>query len=83
MEMTINKDDAEALRVWGEDAYKAMPKSVFALAAWHLANACCETLDSINSRFIEEIEALGANGFISAAQAKRAAKALRAGSRQN
>ena len=76
--MPINKRDEHARRAWG-DAYDAIPKSVFALAAWHLANGSSESADAdgaAEQRFIEELEAL--RHHMADGQADRAIKAVRA-----
>lgn len=78
--MTANKNDTAARALWGA-AYGDIPKSVFAVAAWHLANLASETADAegaAEGRFLEEIETLGRGGHLPAAQAARAAKAARA-----
>lgn len=59
------KNDMHARRAWGE-AYDAIPKSAFALIAWHLANLCSESADApgaAESRFAEEWEALRSHGL--------------------
>src|SRR5690606_3637901 len=58
--MAINKNDGHARAAWGS-AYDAIPKSVFALAAWHLANVASDSADSDGAaerRFVEEVAAL-------------------------
>lgn len=75
----VFKQDRAARRAWGE-AYDAIPKSVFALAAWHLANVASGTADADGAaelRMIEELEAL-ACGHLPEAQAHRSIKAIRA-----
>lgn len=74
--MAINKLDGEATSLWGY-AYADIPKSVFAVAAYHLANLASGGECSTAERMIEEIEALGLNGCINAAQAKRSIAALK------
>ena len=71
------KNDTEARAAWGA-AYDSIPKSVFALAAWHLANLCSDPENGVHAtqRFAEEVEALAANGFLTEAQLKNALKAL-------
>lgn len=74
------KDDQVARRMWGS-AYNDIPKSVFALAAWHLANIASEDPDGegqAEARFREEIEALASNKLITPAQAKRVLATLTA-----
>lgn len=76
----IFKQDASARRAWGS-AFDAIPKSVFALAAWHLANVCSESADvpgSAEARMIDELTALPDGGHLPKAQADRAIKALKA-----
>jgi hypothetical protein len=80
MKMPINKDDAHARRAWGS-AYDAIPKSVFALAAWHLANVSSESADSVGAaedRMLEELIALRDGGHLPRAQADRSITAIRA-----
>jgi hypothetical protein len=77
--MSIGKNDSAAREHWGA-AYNDIPKSVFAVAAWHLANVAsghCDAAGAAEKRMIEEIEALAANGIMDAAQAKRALKILK------
>ena len=68
------KNDSEAVALWGA-AYGDIPKSVFAVMAWHLAD-CCSGEDGAVARAIEEIEALGLNGIITSAQHKNSKRAL-------
>lgn len=73
------KQDRAARMAWG-DAYNAIPKSVFALVAWHLANVAsgqADTVGAAESRVIEELEALR-YGHLPQAQADRAIKSIRA-----
>jgi len=75
----MGKKDYTAMQHWGEEIYQAIPKSVFALACWHLADACSDSgvgNGESEKRFIEEIECLRDNGIIDKAQAKRAIAAL-------
>lgn len=75
----VFKQDAAARRAWGE-AFDSIPKSVFALAAWHLANVCSDCADApgaAEARMIDELIALRDGGHLPAAQANRAIKALR------
>lgn len=65
--MIVKDDGARAL--WGP-AYDRVPKSVFALVAWHLA-------DGSVKRVVEEIESLKGSGDLSVAQANRVLTALR------
>ena len=77
----IFKQDRAARVAWGEDVYAALPKSVFALAAWHLANVASGTADvegAAEQRMIEELIALRDGGHLPAAQADRAIKSIRA-----
>jgi hypothetical protein len=76
--MSIGKNDQAARDHWGA-AYDAIPKSVFAVAAWHLANVASETCDALGAaegRFAEELEALAGSGILEPRQAKAALKAL-------
>jgi hypothetical protein len=75
--VSINKNDQHARRAWGS-AYDAIPKSVFAIAAWHLANVASGDADAPGSaelRMIEELEALRC-GHLPVAQADRSIKAI-------
>ena len=75
----VMKQDAHATEHWRWDAYAAIPKSVFATVAWHLANALSESCDApgmAEKRFAEEIDALVASGILPAAQGKRAIAAV-------
>lgn len=70
----------EAYAAWGE-AFDAIPKSVWAVVAWHLANVASGEADADGAalaRFREELDALIAAGIIPEAQGKRALKALAA-----
>ena len=72
------KNDGAGRAAWG-GAYDAIPKSVFAIAAWHLANAASGDADlpgAAEKRMIDEIAALRDNGFIDEDQANRAIKAI-------
>lgn len=76
----VFKQDASARRAWG-DAYAAIPKSVFAIAAWHLANVCSEAADmsgAAEARMIEGLRALRDGGHLPRVQADRAIKAIEA-----
>lgn len=76
--MALNKHDSEARALWGA-AYEAIPKSVFAVAAWHLANLAGDgEAGGAARRFAEEINALGMGGIITEAQASRALKTMSA-----
>jgi hypothetical protein len=60
------KNDRHARQCWG-DLYDSLPKSVFATAAWHLANVASDTADApgaAEKRFFEELRALVANNII-------------------
>lgn len=70
------KADTSARQELGE-IYDAVPKSAFALMAYHLANLCCDDPDTqpgIFARLQEEADALVANGIMP----ERHAEALRA-----
>jgi hypothetical protein len=74
----VIKQDAHAHRHWG-DAYDAIPKSVFATVAWHLANAMsgeCDADGAAERAFLAELAALVESGLIPAPQATRARAAL-------
>lgn len=76
--ITKKSDHAHAL--WGYDALHAIPKSVFATVAWHLANrisATCDQPGAAESSFLDELAALNACGVIDDAQFKVSAKAIR------
>lgn len=76
--MAVNKNDAYARQCLGP-AYDALPKSVLALAAYYLARQVHGDTDEDGLAGLrQEINSLGANGMISADQAKRADKALSA-----
>lgn len=69
------KADVSARQAFG-DTYDAIPKSAFALMAYHLANLCCDdpdTQSSILARLQEEADALVANSIMP----ERHAEALR------
>lgn len=74
--MGQGKQDQEATALFGE-AYSAIPKSVFASAAYHLArqlhgDSHADALAGLR----QEILALAANGVVTEAQGKRADSAL-------
>jgi hypothetical protein len=74
----VFKKDGSARRAWGK-AYDAIPKSVFALAAWHLANVASENADSdgaAEKRFVEELTALRDGGHLDKMQATAAIKSV-------
>jgi hypothetical protein len=74
------KNDWQAKRLWGEDAYRAIPKSVFAVAAWHLSDCASEEgvgQDGEVRRFIEELEALKSSDILLASQVDPILKLLR------
>ena len=59
--MTVNKNDVHAREHW-KDVYDAIPKSVFATVAWHLANLASGEADApaaAERMFLEEVQALG------------------------
>lgn len=60
------KSDSAARQHWGV-AYDAIPKSAFALIAFHLANLAADepdSFESISARLVEEADALSANGIM-------------------
>ena len=72
--------DGKAVELWGNDVYDAIPKSVFAVAAWHLANLSSEDPDGegqAQERFCEEVTTIAENGIIEPAQAKRVLAAFK------
>lgn len=74
--MPINKNDAHARQCWG-DLYDKLPKSVFATAAWHLANLASGEADNEGAaerQFFEELKALMYNDIIPKQQVLRALK---------
>lgn len=69
--------DRVARDLWGL-AYDAIPKSVFAVVAWHLAD--CASDEGVGNdgevrRFVEELEAMRSNGTLDERQVKRALRA--------
>lgn len=76
--MAIGKDDGHAIQHWGE-IYNAIPKSVWATVAWHLANVAsgeCDNHGAAESRVIVELCALASNGILPDMQSTRAVKAI-------
>ena len=74
----VFKNDNEAQARWGR-AYSAIPKSVFAITAWHLANVASGSADAdgaAESRFREEVSALASAGLITPNQFRAAMRAL-------
>jgi hypothetical protein len=72
--MALNHNDATAHALWG-DAYDAIPKSVFAAIAWHLANlasGCCDEPGMAEKRFLEEWDALLSHGLSAPSKKLRA-----------
>jgi hypothetical protein len=64
--MSIADNDAVARGLWGEEAYRLIPKSVFAAIAWHLANFASDSCDvpgMAEKRFLEEWDALLSHGL--------------------
>lgn len=79
-----HKNDHEAKATW-KGAY-GIPKSVFALVAWHLASLCADACNEEQEtsrdaatikRFAFEVNCLYANGILSASQHKAARRALK------
>lgn len=71
------KNDDHAREHWGA-AYGAIPKSVFASLAWHLANVASGNADNrgaAEARAVEELRALGGS-IIPERQASGAARAI-------
>lgn len=72
------KDDQHAYRHWGA-AYDAIPKSVFATVAWHLANMASGEADvdgAAEAMFRAELNALIDAGIIPQSQGKRSDAAI-------
>lgn len=72
------KSDYSAREVFGL-SYDAIPKSAFALMAFHLASLCGEDEDegvAAFNRLIEEAEALGYNGIMPEKHVQAVRKAL-------
>ena len=72
------KQNANGSDHWGR-AYTAIPKNVFAVVAWHLANVASGTADApgaAKQRFSDELTALYHNGIISKAQWKVSLQSL-------
>ena len=70
-------DDRVARNLWGA-AYDAIPKSVFAVVSWYLAD--CASDEGVGNegevrRFVEELEAMRSNGILDERQVKRALSA--------
>lgn len=70
----MGKADQHARKHWGK-AYDAIPKSVFATVAWHLANFASDG-GNAEARFVEELKAMLDNGIIDERQTKPAIKAI-------
>ena len=70
--------DWNAKRAWGHETYDAIPKSVFALIAWHLANLAAEELDSglAPQRFLEEWDILTEGGHMPQVPTRKVRAAL-------
>lgn len=76
--MPAAKNDIHAREHWGP-LYDAIPKSVFATVAWHLANVASGKLDQDGAavtRFFQELGALGANEIVPADQVARLTASL-------
>lgn len=74
----VLKNDAAARRAWGR-AYGDIPKSVFALVAWHLANMASDRAGEPGAAelmVVSEIKALAEGGHMDKKQALAAAKAI-------
>lgn len=73
------KNDATARSIWGAATYEAIPKSVFAVVAWYLAdcasNAGVGNGGEIN-RFLEELDAMQANGILDEKQIAKVKAAI-------
>ncbi len=74
----INNKDGGAKRLFGE-AYDKIPKSVFAVMAWHFANAAsgiADTPGAAEEIMIAELFAVMEAGYITEAQSHTAKKAI-------
>lgn len=72
------KLEEHAREHWGP-VFDAIPKSVFATVAWHLANIASDNLDqdgAAETRFLEELQALGQNNIIPSEQLRRTLAAI-------
>jgi hypothetical protein len=72
--MSINKNDIEARKHWG-DRYDAIPKSVFAVIAWHLSDCSSDEgagNGGAENRFMWEWDVLIRNGFQISKPSKKA-----------
>lgn len=75
--MSIGKNDSTARHLYGE-AYDKIPKSVFAVMAWYLADACSDEGVGNNgelARLEEELKALRGQ-VLDERQANRALAAI-------
>lgn len=72
----VMKNDGAAAQAWGGTVYAAIPKSVFALIAFHLANLAsgeCDNPGAAEKRFLEEWDALIPHGLSEPAKKLRSA----------
>lgn len=75
----IFKTDTHAKQAWGSDVYAAIPKSVFATVAWHLANLASGQADAsgeAEKMFLSELAALTRSGIIPRDQTATVIRAL-------
>jgi hypothetical protein len=71
-------NDSVAREIRGS-AYDAIPKSVFGVVVWYLADCASDggvDNDGELQRFAEELEAMHSNGILGERQVKRAQRAL-------
>lgn len=74
----VFKHDINAQHAIGAEAYKAVPKSVFALVAFYFAQRVADDFSDEGARkaIADEIAILAENGYVSPAQAAAARKAF-------
>ncbi len=75
----LNNKTGNALDLFPNGVFDAIPKSVFAVVAWHLANICAEEgADNGGAprRFLQEVFTLRQNGLLDSEQATRVIKAI-------
>jgi hypothetical protein len=72
------KSDEGAREMWGGATYDAIPKSVFALAAWHMASCLAGdgTEGEAEARFAHEVDVLMRGDHLPATQGRAALRKL-------
>ena len=72
------KNDGAAQILFGPDAYRRIPKSVFALVAFYLAMRCSDGEDptKVKSTLLAEIDYLAEGSLITPSQQRNAHRAL-------